>query len=377
MAQVPYISDNESLSPTDIATQVCDGLRPTLSPDFPPGLAALVCRCWHQDPTARPMAQKASELTRSPDLYDPQPAAYTSMTDVFDAVMNEYWLWHSDAKKKLETSILQAHAGTLTLTQNFMATSENMNCFVSALRRQLHDFDALKLLLQMLIVLANSCSDEAVQKLCSAGVVQRISDVLILHQSRLELLLLGCTCLQAIVSRTPDIPASTDVTCVVSSSLMNFPQCVELLELGTTIVLQLFNEETIRDALVEAGLVDTAIRTMVEHPNNTGLLGQCEQILRILAANQGMMISACDKSHLLTEHAELIRRKCSGNAVLESFCLTLPEPHDSSVEPLPEVVYNVILLGISCVGKTSIFRRFFSEGFSETTGSTYGVSQVR
>lgn len=50
----PY-SDQGNMSTFSLVTKIVEGLRPTVSDDFPPMLAKLMARCWALDPDDRPM----------------------------------------------------------------------------------------------------------------------------------------------------------------------------------------------------------------------------------------------------------------------------------------------------------------------------------
>src|SRR5581483_2277965 len=49
---------------TQLALQICKGLRPTITNDTPQFYQDLLQKCWHADPTQRPTANEIYELTK-------------------------------------------------------------------------------------------------------------------------------------------------------------------------------------------------------------------------------------------------------------------------------------------------------------------------
>ena len=53
--QMPYMG--MGLNPLQLLLKVSDGLRPNVDDSTPPGLAALITRCWNRDPAHRPQTR--------------------------------------------------------------------------------------------------------------------------------------------------------------------------------------------------------------------------------------------------------------------------------------------------------------------------------
>src|SRR5206468_2579223 len=60
-----------------LALRILKGLRPTITDDTPPFYRDLMQKCWHSDPTKRPIAKEIYELTKSLGSY----AATQEITD--------------------------------------------------------------------------------------------------------------------------------------------------------------------------------------------------------------------------------------------------------------------------------------------------------